>query len=72
VFTHKIVGANDMAVLKSHGREVVELQACHPRFFASQRYIVFARLMQIDPRGAPPITPAARTLAAAPYASTQG
>ena len=72
VFTHKIVGANDMAVLKSHGREVVELQACHPRFFASQRYIVFARLMQIDPRGAPPITPPARTLAAAPYASTQG
>ena len=72
VFTHKVVGANDMAVLKSHGREVVELQACHPRFFASHRYIVYARLMQIDPRGAPPITPPARTLAAAPYASTQG
>jgi sortase A len=72
VFTHKIVGANDLAVLKSHGREVVELQACHPRFFASHRYIVYARLMQIDPRGAPPITPPARTLAAAPYASTQG
>jgi sortase A len=72
VFTHKIVGANDLAVLKSHGREVVELQACHPRFFASHRYIVYARLMQIDPRGAPPITPPARTLAAAPLASTQG
>ena len=72
VFTHKIVGANDMAVLKSHGREVVELQACHPRFFASHRYIVYARLMQIDPRGAPPIRAPARTLAAAPLASTQG
>jgi sortase A len=50
VFTHKIVAADDMAVLKSHGRDVVELQACHPRFFSSHRYIVFARLTQIDPR----------------------
>jgi len=72
VFTHRIVRSDDLAVLESHGREIVELQACHPRFFASQRYIVFARLMQIDPRGAPPIRAPARTLAAAPLASTQG
>src|ERR1044072_2589247 len=72
VFTHKIVAASDLAVLKSHGREVVELQACHPRFFASHRYIVYARLMQIDPRDAPPIPPPARTLTAAPLASAQG
>ena len=72
VFTHRIVTADDLAVLKSRGREIVELQACHPRFFASHRYIVYARLMQIDPRGAPPIRAPARTLAAAPLASTQG
>ena len=72
VFKHKVVGANDLAVLKSHGREVVELQACHPRFFASNRYLVYARLVRIDPRGAPPIAPPARTLAAAPLASAQG
>ena len=36
---HRIVGAKDLAVLKSHGREVVALQACHPRFFATHRYI---------------------------------
>ena len=72
VFMHQIVGANDLAVLKSHGREIVELQACHPRFFASHRYIVYARLMQIDPRGAPPIRPPAGALAAAPLASAQG
>ena len=72
VFTHRIVRSDDLAVLESHGREIVELQACHPRFFASQRYIVIARLMQIDPRGAPPIRAPARTLAAAPLASTQG
>jgi sortase A len=52
VFTHKIVAASDLAVLKSHGREVVELQACHPRFFASHRYIVYARLVRVEPHGA--------------------
>jgi sortase A len=72
VLMHKIVGANDLAVLHSHGREIVELQACHPRFFASHRYIVYARLVQIDPRGAPPMRAPSRTLASAPLASTQG
>jgi sortase A len=72
VFTHRIVNANELAVLHSHGREIVELQACHPRFFASQRYIVYARLMQIEPRGAPSIRAPSRTLAAAPLASAQG
>jgi sortase A len=72
VFTHRIVTADDLAVLRSRGREIVELQACHPRFFASHRYIVFARLMQIDPRGAAPMRAPSRTLAAAPLASTQG
>jgi sortase A len=72
VFTHRIVNANELAVLHSHGREIVELQACHPRFFASQRYIVYARLMQIEPRGAASIRAPSRTLAAAPLASAQG
>jgi sortase A len=72
VLAHKIVGANDLAVLHSHGREIVELQACHPRFFASHRYIVYARLVQIDPRGAPSMRAPSRTLAAAPLAATQG
>ena len=72
VFRHRIVKADALAVLHSHGREVVELQACHPRFFASHRYIVYARLMQIDPRGAPPMRAPSRTLAAAPLASAQG
>ncbi|HEX3686421.1 MAG TPA: class E sortase [Gaiellaceae bacterium] len=72
VFRHRVVDANDLAVLHSHGREIVELQACHPRFFASHRYIVYARLMQIDPRGAPPMRAPSRTLAAAPLASAKG
>jgi hypothetical protein len=34
-------------VLESRGREEVVLQACHPRFFASERYLVYARPFQV-------------------------
>jgi sortase A len=72
VFHHVIVGSNDLAVLHSHGREVVALQACHPRFFATHRYLVYARLMRVDPRGGRAFRPPATQLAAAPLASSQG
>jgi sortase A len=39
---HRIVDADDLSVLRSPGHEVVALQACHPRFFATERYIVYA------------------------------
>jgi sortase A len=47
VFKHVIVPADDLAVLRSHGQDVVALQACHPRFFATHRYIVYARLARV-------------------------
>jgi LPXTG-site transpeptidase (sortase) family protein len=72
VFRKKIVGSDDLAVLQSHGREVVALQACHPRFFATHRYIVWGRLVRIEPRGAAAFTPPSTKLAAAPLASAQG
>ena len=72
VSKHRIVGAHEMSVLRSHGVEVVELQACHPRFFASQRYIAYARLVQVEPRGGAAFEPPATTLAAAPLAARQG
>ena len=50
---HTIVPANDLAVLKSHGHEVVALQACHPRFFASERYIAWAKPVRVIPRTGP-------------------
>ena len=40
---HEIVDDNDLSVLRSRGNEVVALQACHPRFFATERYIVWAK-----------------------------
>ncbi|MFN2471806.1 MAG: class D sortase [Gaiellaceae bacterium] len=48
---HRIVDATELAVLRSRGREEIALQACHPRFFASQRYIAYARPVRVIPRG---------------------
>jgi sortase A len=50
-YTHRIVSASDMAVLRSPDYEQLELQACHPRFFATHRYIVYAHLISVRPRG---------------------
>ncbi len=44
---HSIVAATDLSVLRPRGHELLALQACHPRFFATQRYIVWARLRRI-------------------------
>jgi sortase A len=52
VTRHRIVKSTDLSVLRSPRYELVELQACHPRFFASHRYIVYARLLRVEPRGA--------------------
>jgi sortase A len=40
---HRVVSANDIAVLRSHRREQLVLQTCHPRFSATHRYLVYAR-----------------------------
>ena len=56
---HRVVSATDLSVLHSPRHEVLELQACHPRFFATHRYIVYARLASVVPRGGTPYTVAA-------------
>jgi sortase A len=61
---HRVVTASDMSVLRSPRHEVLELQACHPRFFATHRYIVFAKLASVAPRGGTPFDVSA--LAAGP------
>jgi sortase A len=53
-FMHRVVTATDMSVLRSPNHEVLELQACHPRFFATHRYIVYAKLVSVLPRGGTP------------------
>jgi sortase A len=54
VTRHRIVKSTDLSVLRSPRHELLALQACHPRFFASHRYIAYARLVRVEPRGAPP------------------
>jgi sortase A len=50
VTRHRIVDDNDFSVLESNGREELVLQACHPRFFSSQRYLVYARPVSTEAR----------------------
>jgi sortase A len=40
---HRIVEAHDIAVLRSHPREQLILQTCHPRFSATHRFLVYAK-----------------------------
>jgi sortase A len=55
-FMHRIVPATDMSVLRSPRHELLELQACHPRFFATHRYLVYAHLVAVEPRRGTPYT----------------
>jgi sortase A len=54
---HEIVAATDLSVLRSHHHEILALQACHPRFFATHRYIVWAKLVRVGPRQGQPYVP---------------
>jgi sortase A len=51
---HRIVPATQLSVLRSKGFEQLALQACHPRFFATHRYIAYAKPVRVTPRGAGP------------------
>ena len=46
----RIVDDNDVSVLESPHHEQLVLQACHPRFFASQRYLVYATPVSVKRR----------------------
>jgi sortase A len=50
---HRIVAADDLSVLRSPRHELVELQACHPRFFATHRYIAYAVPAEVLPEDGP-------------------
>lgn len=53
---HVIVPADDLAQLRPGHREVVKLQACHPRFFATHRYIAYAYPVRVVPKGGRPFS----------------
>ncbi|HUH14822.1 MAG TPA: class E sortase [Gaiellaceae bacterium] len=47
ITSHRIVPADETSVLESKGYEQLALQACHPRFFASHRWISYAKPVAI-------------------------
>jgi sortase A len=57
VTRHYVVADNAVDVLEDHGVEILRLQACHPRFFATHRYLVDAKLVGVSPRGATAYAP---------------
>ena len=61
---HRIVSADDVSVLRSPRHERLILQACHPRFFATQRYLQYGQLVRVEPKGGTPY--AASAVAAQP------
>jgi sortase A len=63
---HRIVEAHELSVLRSRGREELALQACWPRFFASHRYIAYARPVRVVPRRGRPYAYLGNELSAAP------
>jgi sortase A len=54
---YRIVPASRTSALRSKGYEQLALQACHPRFFASHRYIAYATPVRVTPRGSDTATP---------------
>jgi sortase A len=55
VYRSRIVVATNLAVLRSHDRDIVTLQACHPRFFATHRYLVYGRLAAVRTANGKPV-----------------
>jgi sortase A len=48
VTRHRIVAATNLSVLRTNRYEQIALQACHPRFFASHRWITYGRLTKVE------------------------
>ncbi len=53
----RIVAASQTSVLESKGFEQLVLQACHPRFFATHRYLAYAKPVRVTARGSDRATP---------------
>ena len=58
-FTYRVVGhgigdSDDWSVIRPRGYDALMLSACHPLYSAEQRWIVYARLAEVEPVGAAP------------------
>ncbi len=53
VFKHEIVESDDWSIIRDRGFDTLVLSACHPLYSAEQRWVVYARLVQVKPRDGP-------------------
>ena len=54
VFEHEIVDNDDWSIIRDRGFDTLVLSACHPLYSAAKRWVVYARLFQVDPASGPP------------------
>jgi sortase A len=59
VFKHEIVDEKDWSVIRNRGFDTLMLSACHPLYGSSERWIVYARLAEVQPRSGESYTLAA-------------
>ncbi len=59
VFEHEIVDSDDWRVIRNRGFDTIMLSACHPLYSADQRWIVYGRLVEVQPRAGEAYTLAA-------------
>lgn len=52
VFAHEIVANDDWSIIRERGFDTIVLSACHPLYSAAQRWIVYGRLVEVEPDGA--------------------
>lgn len=48
VVAHEIVADDDWSVIRDRGFDTLMLSACHPLYSASQRWIVYSRLVRVE------------------------
>jgi sortase A len=70
VLGHRIVDSNDWSIIRNRGFDQLVLSACHPLYSASHRWVVFARLAEVEPSAGEPYTLAAAS-GTASYASAK-
>jgi sortase A len=59
VLGHRIVDSDDWSIIRERGSDRLVLSACHPLYSASHRWVVFARLAEIEPSAGDPYSLAA-------------
>lgn len=53
VIGHRVVAPDNWGILRQRGFDELVLTSCHPEYSAAERYVVFARLVAVQPPSSP-------------------